>query len=399
MASVLSIPFEDILIMPVIGTFTRLFGLSAFAVWALSLLHARRFRRPTIYHFLAYGFVVWTFASTFWSADPSLSAGKAITYLQLLGYVLIIWDLCRNREELLYLMQSYVLGAWVTSGNLLLRFVQGRDQQSFFRYTSAGSDPNYMAIGLALAMVFAWFLAMRWTNRWARWINIIYVPIGALGIALSGSRAGLAAGGIAMFYILSRARRLQPIRLAIVALVIAAGAYAIANIVPAETLDRLASTGNEFASGDLSGRTDLWKESVDAFWERPVFGSGTGTNRVALPSGKVSHNVLFSVAVELGLIGIILLGLIVGVVARRAAFLPAQDRQLWIAILSIWAIGASSLSMQDVKMTWLLFSLIVGYSYAQTERVNRSTISTRVPNTQKSISSARDHPIRRLQRR
>jgi O-antigen ligase len=126
------------------------------------------------------------------------------------------------------------------------------------------------------------------------------------------------------------------------------------------SFERFSTIGTELTQGDLNKRTDLWREGLATFVEHPLTGVGSGMYRSVNSSGKVAHNSYISVLVELGLIGFVLFGIILAIAVAQAWSHPSGwDKSFWLSLLLVWAIGASTLTWEYRKTTWLFFSLIV----------------------------------------
>ena len=54
---------------------------------------------------------------------------------------------------------------------------------------------------MALALPLAWFLANFWARGLLRWLNLIYLPAGILGIVLTASRGGFVIGLVGLLII------------------------------------------------------------------------------------------------------------------------------------------------------------------------------------------------------
>jgi O-antigen ligase len=384
LAVVFAIPFETVLLLPGVGTLTRTFGLVAFAAWGLSLLVTRRVRRPESFHLLVVGFIVWVVMSFFWTVDIPSTYERIVTFVQLLGLVLMVWDLCDRAQAIRAALQAYVLGASVTFIALLLVSFGGGVQEYSNRLTSVGADPNNMALSFALGVPMAWYLALHTNRRAVRWANGGYLAAAMLGIALSGSRAGVIAGVIAILFVLTTFAQLRYSAITASLAVVAGGLVTIRAFVPARTLDRLMSIGDEFARGDLNGRVAIWRDGLNTFIERPILGSGAGTIRFGLPTGTVGHNLAVEMGVELGIVGLVLLGAVLVVAVRRAAAQASLESRLWLFILATWAVGAGSLNVDHSKVTWFLLSLVVAgaavvpstpvWSYFSEDRSGGSTV-------------------------
>jgi O-antigen ligase len=103
----------------------------------------------------------------------------------------------------------------------------------------------------------------------------------------------------------------------------------------------------------------IWRQGLVAFTERPWLGGGVNTFRLVNSLGKVAHNTFLSVLVEVGLIGFLLFGLMLGTVVWQAWRQPRWEARLWLAMLATWVIGASTLTWEYRKPTWLLLSLVI----------------------------------------
>jgi O-antigen ligase len=366
MATLVTIPFEDIYKLPGVGTLSRVFGFLTFAAWALSAFAEGRMRRPDAFHTFAFGLVGWVGLSLLWSLDSNTTLGRIETFLQLLALSLVVWDLCESSRAVRAAIQALVLGLWFASISVFMNFAQGVEAY-YGRFSASGADPNYMSMMLALGMPLAWYLSLHSERRQIRLMNILYVPVGFLAMGLTGSRGGFLAGFVAIGYILSTIGRLKPAGFAALLIAVGAAVAAISVVVPDTTIERIVSVGDEISEGDLNGRAGIWLEAWDAFAQRPVAGIGAGASRAVLPTGKVPHSVAITIGLELGIAG---LALFVGMVAaslRFARWLTRLDRRMWLSVVAIWAIGSLSLSLETRKLTWILFSLLLGATVAARE--------------------------------
>ncbi len=307
--------------------------------------------------------MLWVVASFFWSVDGPTSYERIETFLQLLGLVLITWDLCDSIAAVRATLQAYVLGASVALAFLFVSFASGA-QEYHNRFTSLDASPGWLAVTLALGMPIAWYLSLHAKGQLGRWFNRGYLPAAAFGIALSGSRAGLIAGAVALLFVPATFPRLKRSVVLGSVVAIAVSLLAILVLVPDRTLDRLASIGDELATGDLSGREGIWRDGLAGIVERPFLGSGAGTIRSVTSSGALGHNMVVEIGAELGMVGLVLMGAILFVSLRRATVQPHLHRLLWLTVLGIWAVGAMAQNVDHAKATWLLHSLIVASAAA-----------------------------------
>lgn len=204
----------------------------------------------------------------------------------------------------------------------------------------SGALENANTLGGYLALIMPLILAHLITSRgWLRGLLVVYLLIAALALLLSESRGAMLGVATALLIVgLLRFPRLS-IRAALIAL------YAVLVVL-------LIS-----ARGD-SGRLPIYADITAAILERPLTGTGLFTFRlpfeslqpppILLPGGTnlYAHNLILHVAVELGLPGLVALGLSVYTLFRRRP--DASDPlRLW-AYASI--IGAGAHQMVDFPL-------------------------------------------------
>jgi O-antigen ligase len=152
----------------------------------------------------------------------------------------------------------------------------------------------------------------------------------------------------------------------------------MAVVVPAESWQRIRSTGDEIAGrGTLTGRVEIWSAAWEAFAERPLLGAGAGAFPAATASmlsnrrALSAHNILVAVIVEEGLVGLSLCVLLLGGCALTIARLPAPPRAVWAPLMLAWLVGGMSVSWEYRKPTWVLFGLLgaQGAAYAEARRL------------------------------
>jgi O-antigen ligase/polysaccharide polymerase Wzy-like membrane protein len=359
---IFTIPWDGAFHLPGLFTATTVMGLVVGACWIVTILITGRMRQPVAYLFVLGAFIAWTTLTTFWSADPSESMGAVLLWLQSFVFVYILWDLFRTKAALLAGLQAYVLGAYAAVGGALLNYAHSHAFYAYgARYSQGDTNPDGYGFIVALAIPIACYLAASpETPRLLRFLNYGFLPVAFIGIALSGARTASVGAAIGLLYGFATLTRLRLVtRLAVVA-VLAVALLAVFPIVqPLRSFQRLGTTGTEVAQGDLNGRIELWRAGIDSFKDHPVFGVGADMYRSVNALGKVAHNSYVSVLVEEGLIGLLLFAAILGIVAWKLLLLPKWDRNFWLTVLLVWAIGASTLTWEQRKTTWLFLTFVV----------------------------------------
>jgi O-antigen ligase len=151
-----------------------------------------------------------------------------------------------------------------------------------------------------------------------------------------------------------------------------------------ESFQRLGTTGTELTSGDLNNRTNNWSEGFASFFEHPLLGVGSNMYRSInslskTAEGKVSHNSYLSVLVELGLIGFVIFAIILGIAFTQAWHQPKWQSWFWLTVLTVWSLGAFTLTWEARKSTWLFLSFVV--------------VSAAITNRKKALAA---YPVTRL---
>src|SRR5215467_6341375 len=95
---VFAIPWEDAITIPGFGTSARLIGAVTVVLGFIAILEKGSLRRPAIGHFMMALFVVSAAASYLWSLYPEGTLTQAVTYIQLLILVWLIWELAPIAE-------------------------------------------------------------------------------------------------------------------------------------------------------------------------------------------------------------------------------------------------------------------------------------------------------------
>jgi O-antigen ligase len=362
---VFSIPWERVLVLTGVSVMTRLMGAIALGLALLAMVVSGRIRRWRFFHVLALVFVIWAGVGVLLFHVDELPS-KFYTFVQLFLVLWIIWELAPSRQQQVNLLLAYVLGAYVASLDTLWIFAQ--EAGSSRRFASA--DPNNLAMTLALGLPMAWYLGMTHYRAFIRWVCRAYLPLSLLAIALTGSRGGMITSIVALMVIPLAMPRLSPGKLSMaIALLVLSGALAVA-YVPETTVERLATTGESVQSLSFGGRLRLWKAGMHAFLDRPVLGYGTAAFRHAITPelgylAQVAHNSYLSVAVEEGLIGLLLFLAMLFSVLLAVFRLPRLERRYALVLLAALCVAMLPLTWEDQKPVWFIMAALIGMAHAE----------------------------------
>ena len=343
-------------------TLARVTGLLVAGFWILTVVITGRFRKPHPFHVAIALFLLWNVVSVFWSVDVDRTTVRLLTYFQLAGLVLILWDLFTSSAAVKAGMQAYVLGAYVAAGSIVANYLGGRELFTG-RFTATGFNANDVGLTVALGIPVAWHLAVSEGGskmiRRLRLANYIYIPVAVLAIFLTASRGSLIAAIPAILFVVASIPRLRLFQRVVILAALIAALFQLQSLVPRATLLRLATTGSSISQADLGGRVDIWRQGLTVFSEHPLIGIGSGAFRSAVESGKSSHNTFLAAMVEVGLIGSALFAVVPAIALYQAMRHPKWDARFWLTILLILALGNLVHNWVDRKATWLFLSLII----------------------------------------
>ena len=153
------IPWEDVVDLPGLGTAAKFSGFVLAAFWIGAVVSSGRFRKPGFFHIMLTLFILWNAVSIYWSSDVFRTATILATWVQLLGFSYILWELYDTRAALSAGLQMYILGAYVAIGNTVYNYFAGI---TFYyqRFSATGTNPDGLGAILALGIPVACYLAV-----------------------------------------------------------------------------------------------------------------------------------------------------------------------------------------------------------------------------------------------
>jgi O-antigen ligase len=363
---VFAIPWEKSLWVPGVGTFTRLLGMVAFAAGLLAAFERRAFRFPNLALALAAVWVLWSAATWFWSLDRYVTSVRAVTRVELLAMLWLIWELCRGAARQSQLIEAYVAGAVAASVMTFARYAL-HIQTYWRRYAAAGFDPNDFGLVLALSIPMALYLALE-SRDWRAWLYRGAALASGCAIVLTASRSGLIATFVAFAFAICTWRRAGTAQRISTAVLFVVLLLAPVRLAPAPQRSRLATIPSEVSQGTFHDRTRIWKSGLKAFKGHLLLGVGAGAypeavrpwmGRPTVPGFQyVAHNTYLSVLVETGAVGFGLYSLMLAVLAVFIWTMPPAERALWGVAAAVWAVGVSTLTWEQYKPGWLIMALI-----------------------------------------
>lgn len=359
---VFAVPWENVVVIPGIGTISRLFGILAAGGALLSIVMNGRVRPLRSFHVALLLFLMWTSVGIYWAPSVDYASRKVVTYIQIVLVLWIMWELAPNPSRILNLCFAYVLGSYVAALNTIARYQEGiGTKRAALRFAAEGFDPNDLGMTLVLALPLAWYLSITHKSTVVRWAARAFIPVGGVAILLTGSRGAFLAAAVALMIIpLTLGRTGMAMRIsAAVALVVSI--YAAAVLVPATTWSRLGTMQSEIEGGTLNDRKLIWQAGLQAFPEHPILGWGpAGFHWAVTPIlgyPIAAHNTFLSVLVEYGLIGFPIFIAIFLSIAAATLKLPVLERRFVLVELAAVVAAFMPLSWDDRKAGWIALGL------------------------------------------
>jgi exopolysaccharide production protein ExoQ len=324
-------------------------------------LHGRKFIRVASRQPWLLAFVAWSLLSVVWSTDPMLSLRRILGLMCtvalgfFLGMRFELKELLRIVAWALAICVVASLAAVVLIPSFAIQYNLGGAVRGVF------VQKNTMArvIGVAV-MVFSYLLLESRRNR------VLYLILLFLSVALIGlSRAvtAIIVSFLTVSQLLSLKLRLRPaqsIALSAFALLLGLGA----------TLFAMDHTDAIFAfmgkDASLTGRTELWRESIGALLRRPLQGYGWDVFWYTPDADAIrdmvhwqtphSHNAFLDLALCIGLVGLIIfLASLFDGLRRALRYSRERDRPF-----KFWPL--------------LYYSYILFYMFTETTTVDRHSL-------------------------
>jgi O-antigen ligase len=373
---VFSIPWQGIIVIPGLGTFTRFIGFAVFGIAVIYVIVKKTIKEPPLFLVLITLFVIWSFITIIWSINQGATIQRIVTYMQLLAMVWLIWELCDSRREILIIMQAYVLGAYVAIIDMIITFISSTGAGA--RIVPSGFNPNDVAAPFAIGIALAWFLFLQNQKGLISWVNILYIPLSLFGIILTGTRGGLIVAGISLllipftlYEINNRGRYIVIIFLVIFAF---SSSIYLPNIYPRieQNIERMREIPEQITEGTMTGRKIIWEAGLRVYKENPILGVGARGYRYAIVGSTVmhptregyfadpksSHNTFLSVLVDTGLIGFVIFISFLIIAFLPVFYLNSSQRMFNIILFLALIISMMPMEWEANKNVWYILTLL-----------------------------------------
>ena len=388
------IPIEGVVLIDGVGTVSRFAGILFAVTYGVPRMGRLAFgAMPTA----GWALLAWTIVSVGWAVDPGIAAGQLFTLIQLFVIAVLIADFVIHQPEIVRpILWVYSLAAALTSVIGMGSYL-GTDARTA---ALEGQNPAQYAAVLLPALVFG---AYEMFNRDRRLLGGAIAFVTTLGILISGTRgAWLGVAVVLPIFVLPNLTPRRRVAFIVGAIVLGVLALQVPGIA-AMSIERIETA---LSSGG-AGRTDIWAVAGTIYAANPILGVGYANFPVAYTpdvvratgvlfythSGAAPHNLVVGTLVELGPLGLLLVGLFLGpLVVRRGWGSEGATVQAALAALLVLSLFLDMLA--NHKELWLVIGLAAGLMYlarAATNEEGRAAPQVGAP--AKGLPELPQHPV------
>ena len=388
------VPFDNLLAVGGSGaTVTRLLAIVCGAALLFAVLRRKRIVTPPRALFFWLLLAAWEGTSILWAVNQTDAIGTFGRIAQLVLLYAIVSVVPAEENDVKIVITAAVLGGVASAlyGSWLFHHQSASiaaAQQQFSRlqidFGDRGIDVNNFADALLFPAIAVLVGMLSWKNIFGRILCALCFAGCIVGINYSGSREAFVALGAGIAYMFVRLPGYRK------PLALIGGIAAAASLLQPAIWLRFTAA---FSTGG-SGRLSIWRTALAAAKDHWLFGSGAGNFahaydavyiNVFQPYGagwsRASHNIYLNALVELGAIGLIILG--VALIAQfrsvnRVAAIEGPWRTYRVLVeASMIALVVASffIDLVDYKYLWLLFCVMAMLRNAEPRRAPAPAIS------------------------
>lgn len=369
---VFTLPWQGVVVIPGIGTISRLLGFVLVGLAILYILINKNMKEVPLFIIASVLFVVWGLISYTWSYIPSATISRFIQSIQFLAMVWLVWELCDRKTDYKILLQMFIFGLFVTVADMLYSY--GTQSYISGRMEGGGLGINRIAMYLSLGIPIAWYLYLSQKSNILSYINIVYIPLAIFSIILTGSRTGLIVGSIGLtiipltFFKLPSTSKITVIGFVSVCLLFSLFYYSKAIENLQSNIDRFSETPDMIQEGEFTGRQVFWNIALKKFIEKPIqgFGAATSSHIIGEQLGGVrrsSHNTYISILLESGIIGLLIMFSIIAIIIIPILLLGSIERTFGLVIIAVIMVTMIVNNLETDKTFWFILSIFMGYAF------------------------------------
>lgn len=330
-------------------------------IWVGFRGYSQQIRKPDRFHFLVVILFMWIGASRIWSVVPT-EATEITTILRVIVITLLIWDIFRTHERVLWALRTYIFSSSILSVGVLYNYINSNTYAGV-RYTVVGLNPNTVATIIVLSIPFCWYFSDFSENKPGQ-MPSLYVFIGvisSISILLSGSRqAVIACLPMAGYIVYSIYKRTTEASVLLFSLFVILSL----NFAPDFVIQRIVSIPSEISTLDFGSRIVQWRAGLQLFYTNPLIGIGSGAFIHLIESYigyKVApDNTYLTVLYELGIIGFLVFLLIIGRVSGVINGISnTRNKIMWAMVFFMCILIFMTNDWLKQPLFWIIFSLLL----------------------------------------
>jgi O-antigen ligase len=387
------LPFDSLTAVGPQGlTLTSIAGAAVAAILLGTALVKKDLHRPPRQAMWWALFVAWAAVTVLWALEWEPAISKLPTAFSLLSLYLVVLSTNISRKELRTISLSVVAGACAAAVYTIFQFYGGASYHGTMRGSlmagDKATDPNYFAASLLLPLSLAvhGFLTPR--SRLARLGWLVVAATLAFGILVTMSRGSLVAVTLMVLFYMYTHQVSRRMAIPLVAIFVA-----LAFVLPGAFFTRMQTA---VESGG-SGRTVIWKGALVTFEHYALLGAGLNNfpyaNQANIGSTPVllgitfgwgAHNTYLEIAVEMGIVGLVLL--LTAVVAQlrtasryrkdapdKIGGVVAYEAACYSILVAVFFIGA--IWAKWFWLAWMLLAVAVRTAQAEQRSEARAAVA------------------------
>jgi O-antigen ligase len=355
----LLVPLENLVILERGATLVRVVGIAAFAAWVPSRLVRKEllrslFESPLTMPMLV--FLALCAISVLWS-DFGAWRRAMVTYVQLVAWVFMVFDLVDSPRRLKQALFFFFLGAMVSAGFMVHESISGPAPSTlYYRPEGGQGDPNYSASTLLMVLP----VVLSFVERRRGWQRLLGLASGVFLLAAVGftvSRTALLVVPVLVAsYLAMQSRHHSRAKLMLIVVLVL---LATLPLWPWQRVEY------RFTQVDLGRRFRRAEQGLQMFVKYPVLGRGLGKLTAQY---DVLHDLFLEMLTQLGVPGLLAMIWIWAIAWRslskaQEGATMLQDEELLSLIPAIRVsvivclLFSLSLSTQVTRTLWLMFAL------------------------------------------
>jgi O-antigen ligase len=356
------IPIEEVVVIDGFGTISRFAGILFAVTYAIPRLSRLKLSAMPL---AAWGYIAWAVASVGWAIDPGTAAGQLVTLLQLFVIAVLIADFVVRQPAIVRpVLWAYSVSATAAALFGIQAFLVGGGRAAVF----ANQNPEHFAAALTPALIFG---LNEVVNGKRRIVGAAIALVTTTAVIASGTRGAWIAVAVALLIMLTGLSPRRRIAMAGMAFALAVAVFQIPGV--GDLISERA--GSALATGG-AGRTDIWAVAATIYQSSPFVGVGHANFPVAFTPEMVrasdvvtyardvrgAHNLVILTIVELGPVGLLLLGAFLGpLILRRGWGAEALPVQAALVALVTQAMFVDMFANR--KPIWLIIGFAAGLAY------------------------------------